>query len=97
MNCAKLLNRLSGGNKAGSCGPKKLCFGWGSRTSYGKGHLRGGRVPGTTCTKDLSNLGARRRLELGQGATNTTQQGRHAATMRPVVKLLWPLVHFYSM
>ena len=27
------------------------------RTSYGKGHLRGGRVPGTPCTKDLSNLG----------------------------------------
>ena len=51
-----------------------------------------GRV--TTCTADSSGIGARRRL--GHDATNTTQQGRHAAAMRSVANLLWALVIYHA-
>jgi len=51
-----------------------------------------GRV--TTCTTDSSGIGARRRL--GHDATNTTQQGRHAAAMRSVANLLWALVIYHA-
>ena len=49
------------------------------------------RATATPYTMDSSILGPRRLL--GEDTINTTQQGRHAAAMRPVAQLLWTVVH----
>jgi len=67
----------------------------GSRTAKeqnrtGRNTIKGDMSPGTPCTTDSSSVGAQRRL--GHFTTNSTQQRRQTAPMRPYAQQLWPLV-----
>jgi len=55
----------------------------GSRSPPREGALSKGHVPDTPCTIDSSSF-----AQFPPDATNTTQQGRHAATMRSVATIM---------
>ena len=64
----------------------------GFQISPRKAALSRGHVPDTPCTIDSSSF-----AQFPPDATNTTQQGRHAAKMRPVATIMVTIRRYFSL